>query len=179
MGRAKAFLPFRGGTFLSTLAATLGAFCSPVIAVFGFEGEAAALRVPDGVMPAINANYRLGMLTSLQAGLRALDLNSFDRVLFTPVDHPAVSADTVALLVRTGASIAIPRFNGKRGHPVVVRTGIAREFLTEPAGAKVRDAIDRHADDIFYVDVDDAGTRDDVDDPSVYEALLAREAVRL
>ncbi|MDE3195168.1 MAG: NTP transferase domain-containing protein, partial [Acidobacteriota bacterium] len=74
MGRAKAFLPFRGGTFLSTLAATFGAFCSPVVAVFGFEGEAAARKAPAGVRAAINADYRQGMLTSLQAGLRALDL---------------------------------------------------------------------------------------------------------
>jgi len=39
--------------------------------------------------------------------------------------------------------------------------------------------IDRHAADILYVDVEDPGIRDDVDDPALYEALLAREAARL
>jgi len=179
MGRPKAFLPFRGGTFLSTLADTFAPFCSPVIAVFGFDGEAAATLAPPGVRAVINREYRRGMLTSLQAGLRALAHKFPDRVLFTLVDHPAISSGTVARLMATDAVIAIPRTEGKRGHPVLVRAGIAREFLHEPADAKVRDVIDRHAADILYVDVDDPGIRDDVDDPALYEALLAREAARL
>jgi len=95
------------------------------------------------------------------------------------VDHPATSPETVARLIATDAAIAIPRTGGKRGHPVLVHAGIAQEFLHEPADAKVRDVIDRHAADILYVDVDDPGIRDDVDDPALYEALLAREAARL
>ena len=179
MGRAKAFLPFRGGTFLSTLAGTFLQFCSPVIAVFGFEGDAAAGKAPDGVVPVINREYRVGMLTSLQAGLRALDLRAIDRVLFTLVDHPAVSATTVAALLAKQADIAIPRHDGKRGHPVLMRASVASQYLDEPAGAKVRDVIDRHRDRILYVDVDDPGIHDDVDDPANYQALLAREAARL
>jgi len=179
MGRPKAFLEFRNGTFLSTLAETFGPFASPVVAVFGCDGEAAALRVPAGVMPVINQEYRRGMLTSLQAGLRALHGVSFDRVLFTLVDHPAISPDTVARLIETDADIAIPRLDGKRGHPVLLSRGIADEYLREPASAKARDVIDRHAEHILYLDVDDPGIRDDVDDPSLYEALLAREAARL
>ncbi|HXJ44917.1 MAG TPA: NTP transferase domain-containing protein, partial [Bryobacteraceae bacterium] len=71
MGRAKALLPFRGGTFLSVLAETLGRFADPVIAVFGFDGERVAALAPPGVVATINHNYRDGMLTSLQTGLRA------------------------------------------------------------------------------------------------------------
>jgi CTP:molybdopterin cytidylyltransferase MocA len=179
MGRAKAFLPFRGGTFLSTLAETFGAFCSPVIAVFGFDGDAAALRAPAGVTPVVNRGYRRGMLTSLQAGLRSLDLNPAGRVLFTLVDHPAISRQTIASLLETEAAIAIPRTGGQRGHPVLITSAVAEEYLLEPETAKVRDVIDRHAGRILYVDVDDPGIRDDVDDPAVYQALLAREAARL
>ena len=93
MGRPKAFLPFRGGTFLSTLADTFAPFCSPVIAVFGFDGEAAARRAPTGVTPVINREYRRGMLTSLQAGLRALAEGSPDRVLFTLVPEPKAAKE--------------------------------------------------------------------------------------
>ena len=39
MGRPKALLPFRGGTFISVLAGNPGQFCSPVYAVFGFDAE--------------------------------------------------------------------------------------------------------------------------------------------
>ena len=175
MGRAKAFLPFRDGTFLSTLAETLAPFCSPLIAVFGFDGDAAARLSPPGVTPVINRRYERGMLTSLQAGLR---IAKTDRILFTLVDHPAVTPQTVARLIETHADIAIPRLGGKRGHPVLVSRAIADAFLREPETAMVRDVIDRNADRILYVDVNDPGIRDDVDDPSLYEALLAREAAR-
>ena len=175
MGRAKAFLPFRDGTFLSTLAETLAPFCSPLIAVFGFDGDAAAQLAPHGVTPVINRQFQHGMLTSLQAGLR---IAKTDRILFTLVDHPAVTPQTVARLIATNAEIVIPRFDGKRGHPVLVSRAIADAFLREPETAMVRDVIDRNADRILYVDVNDPGIRDDVDDPSLYEALLAREAAR-
>ena len=174
MGRAKALLPFRDGTFLSVLAETLGRSCAPVIAVFGAPGVME--QAPPNVRAVENARYREGMLTSLQAGLRAL--KEFDRVLFTLVDHPAVLPATVERLLRSGAPIAIPRHDGRRGHPVVVGRGIAEEFLREPGTAEVRAVINRHAADIEYIEVDDPGIQDDVDDPVLYAALLAREAAR-
>jgi molybdenum cofactor cytidylyltransferase len=175
MGRAKALLPFRDGTFLSVLAGTLAPYCAPVVAVFGFEGEAVAAEAPEGVLAVVNRHYRLGMLSSLQAGLRALEYPGAG-VLFTLVDHPAIARATVEELIAAGGDIAIPRIAGKRGHPVLMRAEIALEFLAEPGTSKVRDVIDRHAGAIRYVDVDDPGICDDVDNPAVYEALLAREA---
>jgi CTP:molybdopterin cytidylyltransferase MocA len=176
MGRPKAHLPFRGGTFLSVLRDAFTPFCDPIVAVFGFDGERLAAQAPAGIQTTQNSNYQRGMLTSLQAGLRAL--SDYDQVLFTLVDHPAVCPDTVARLVAAEACIAIPRYAGKRGHPVKLRREIALEYLTEPIGAKARDVIDRHAAEIRYLDVDDPGTREDVDSPDIYEALLAREGAR-
>jgi len=178
MGRPKALLPFRDGTFLSVLAETLSAFCDPVIAVFGFNGDALSQAAPRGVTPVVNPRYREGMLTSLQAGLRTQDLDEVDRVLFTLVDHPAILPSTVATLLASDAPIAIPRLGGKRGHPVIVSAAIAREFLAEPLTAKVRFVIDRHAADIDYLEVSDPGINDDIDDPSLYRSLLEREAAR-
>ena len=176
MGTPKASLPFRGGTFLSVLASTFSAFCRPVIAVFGYEGDRLALQAPAGVLPAINPDYALGMLTSLQAGLRTLaSLGDFDRLFFTLVDHPAVTAATLGKLLTSDAPIVIPRSNGKRGHPVLIDAEIARQFLAAPLSAKVRDTIDRNASVIHYLDVEDTSIHDDIDDPALYRALLARD----
>jgi molybdenum cofactor cytidylyltransferase len=176
MGRPKAFLRFRNGTFLSTIAATLGLRCSPVIAVFGFDAARCMETAgPLRIQAVENPDYQLGMLTSLQAGLRAVPKES-DAVLFTLVDHPAISLSTVDALLRSGTKIAIPRFEGKRGHPVLIRREIVSEFLLEPPASKVRDVIDRHAHEIEYIEVADPGISDDIDDPALYEKLLAREA---
>jgi CTP:molybdopterin cytidylyltransferase MocA len=177
MGRPKAFLPFRDGTFLSHIAATLGRYCSPVIAVFGFDADRLSQMAPPGIATVKNADYALGMLTSLQAGLRAVP-ETRDTVLFTLVDHPAISAATIEALLTCDASIAIPRFQGKRGHPVLIRGQLRAEFLAEPAVSKVRDVIDRHAGEIAYIEVNDPGISEDIDDPALYRQLLAREVTR-
>jgi CTP:molybdopterin cytidylyltransferase MocA len=177
MGQVKAYLPFRGGSFLSVLADTFQPFCETVLAVFGFDGPRLAAMAPAGLRTVINADYQLGMLTSLQAGLRHLQATGgFDRVLFTLVDHPAVASSTIASLLESRAPIAIPRTGGKRGHPVLIDAEIAREFLAEPRTAKVRDTIDRNAVAIEYVEVADTAIHDDIDDPVLYASLLAREA---
>jgi CTP:molybdopterin cytidylyltransferase MocA len=178
MGSPKALLPFRQGTFLSTLAETLGPFCDPVIAVFGFQGDSLCVAAPASVMPVVNRNYDAGMLTSLQTGLRALDLAACTRILFTLVDHPSVSPETIVAILQSDAPIAIPRFNARRGHPVAISSDIAREFLREPVTAKVRNLIDRHAAEIHYIDLQDPGITEDIDDPDLYLQLLQREAAQ-
>ena len=174
MGSPKALLPFRDGTFLSVLARTMGTYCDPVIAVFGHDAARLMALAPPDVRPVGNPQYLKGMLTSLQTGLASLDA---DTILFTLVDHPAVQPSTVEALLRSKAPIAIPRCDGKRGHPVLIRRSIAAEFLLEPETAQVRDVINRHAD-IEYIEVQDPGIRDDIDDPQLYQELLKREAVR-
>lgn len=175
MGRPKAMLPFRGGTFLTAIAGNLGRRCSPVIAVFGFDAVRMSQCAPPGVIPVENPDYAQGMLTSLKAGLRVVP-ESCDAVLFTLVDHPAVLPETVDAVMQSAAPIAIPRCDNRRGHPVLIRRQIARDFLLEPLTSKVRDVIDRHAAEIEYIEVSDPGIWDDIDDPALYEKLLAREA---
>jgi molybdenum cofactor cytidylyltransferase len=167
-------LPFRGGSFISVLAETLGAHCLPVYAVFGSDARQLMTQAPSLVIAVENPDYLQGMLTSLQAGLRAMpDLP--DRILFTLVDHPSVGSDTVRELLRSDAALVMPRYAGKRGHPVIIGREIAREILAEPVSSKLNTVFDRHAAAIHYIDVDDAGVRDDIDDPQLYQALLKRE----
>jgi molybdenum cofactor cytidylyltransferase len=174
MGQPKALLPFRGGSFLSVLAETLSAHCSPICAVFGADAKRLMSMAPPSVLAAENPNYAEGMLTSLQAGLLALG-NLPDRALFTLVDHPAVAPATVRALLDSTAGIAIPKFHDKRGHPVVIRRRIAEEILAEPSSSKLNAVMDRHASEIHYLDLDDAGITDDIDDPAAYRNLLSRE----
>jgi molybdenum cofactor cytidylyltransferase len=146
--------------------------------VFGFEAESLIASAPASVIAVKNPDYELGMLTSLQAGLRAMPTPPA-RVLFTLVDHPAIESATVFTLLQTDALIAMPRFAGKRGHPVMIGREIAEEILAEPVTSRLNHVLDRHAGEIQYLDVDDPGVRDDIDDPQLYSDLLAREGVRV
>ncbi len=178
MGAPKALLELAGETFLDRLIALFHAHCSPVVVVTGYDAgnvEAGVRRARQAHFVR-NAAYRLGQLSSLQCGLRALPEDS-EGVLFTPVDYPAIQAGTVARLVERFKRrvphelIVVPRCAGRRGHPVLCARELFSEILALPAEAQARDVIRRYREATAYVDVEDAGVLEDADDPAAYERL--------
>jgi molybdenum cofactor cytidylyltransferase len=172
MGSPKALLRYGTETFLDTLTALFGGRCAPVIVVLGAhanEIRAAAARPATFV---INADYALGMTTSLQCGLRAVPPEA-DGVLFTLVDHPAASRATIdAVLVRTPSILRVPRYGGKRGHPIWFSRELIPEFLALPPDGPAREVVARHVDRTDYLDLDDPGIVADIDSPEDYRALI-------
>ncbi len=176
MGSPKALLEFQGETFLDRLIGIFSRHCSPVIAVLGAERD----RIRSGLQRASeaciveNPDYHRGQISSMQCGLRAVPANG-EGVLFTLVDHPAVQPATVAALVapENTAVIRIPRYGGRRGHPVFFSKHLVPEFLALAHSSSAKDVIGRHAGEVFYLDVDDPGVLADVDDPEAYRRLVA------
>jgi molybdenum cofactor cytidylyltransferase len=174
MGSPKALLDFRGETFLDRLIGLFSEFCAPVVVVVGCEAERirAGVRSPERAMFAENADYRRGQLSSMQCGLRMIP-SITEGVLFTLVDHPNVQPSTIAaLLGKPRSLIAIPRFQGRRGHPMFFTSELIPEFLELPPDSQAKQVVNRRPDRIRYVDVADPGILDDVDDPAAYSRLL-------
>jgi len=177
MGFPKALLELSGETFLDRLIRTFAADCAPVVAVLGAEAERvrSGLRAADRASIVVNPDYRRGQITSMQCGLRAVPAHARG-VLFTLVDHPAVREITIRELLAQAAPIAIPRFGGRRGHPVYFARDLVPEFLALASDSSAKTVIERHAAQIRYVDVDDPGILDDVDDPEAYRRLVRNHA---
>lgn len=176
MGSPKALLQYGGESFLDTLTHLFGQRCAPVIVVLGAHAAEirAAARRPATFVE--NADYARGMTTSLQCGLRAAPADAAG-VLFTLVDHPAASPATLdALLAPMDPDrpplIRVPRYRGKRGHPIWFARGLIREFLALPADGPARDVVARYVDRTEYLDLDDPGIVADIDNPEDYRALL-------
>lgn len=171
----KALLQYRGETFFTRLQRILLTHCHPVVVVLGFHAESLRPLLAPGVIEALNPDPDQGMLSSLQTGLKAIQS---DRTLFLPLDYPAVEDSTVAALaaVPAACTLALPRFEGKRGHPVLIDQSVARRILSlDPtSGAQARDVIRPLYDGAHFVDVADPGILMDVDTPGDYESLLAR-----
>src|SRR4051794_26416570 len=167
MGRTKALLEYHGDTFLGNLVRLFQPLCETVIVVLPPRG----LACPAGVLCAVNPAPERGMLTSLQCGLRAVP-DAVQFVFFTPVDLPVIQASTVAALAEsTRAKIAVPRYHGRRGHPVLITREVIPEFLALPQSAQARDVVERHAAEIEYIDTDDPAILMDVDEPADYARL--------
>jgi len=123
----------------------------------------------------VNPNWLAGMTTSLQCGLLAVPAEA-DGVLFTLVDHPAVSPATVdALLAPSGAEAAplirVPRYQGRRGHPIWFAKELIPEFLALPETGAARDVVRSHAAGTEFLDTEDPGILADIDDAEAYRNL--------
>lgn len=175
MGRPKALLEYRGETFVGRLIRVLEKFCDPVIVVLGHNAD--ALREHIGANVVINPDPERGQLSSLQTALAGIDSD----FLFIPVDCPTVREETVSRLIRelspvlmdraVARCVVIPRYHGKRGHPVCIARSLREEFLALPPTAETRAAIDAHSDRICYLDVDDPGVLADIDDAEAYRKI--------
>jgi CTP:molybdopterin cytidylyltransferase MocA len=192
MGRPKALLDYRGETFLARLVRIFSAVCDPVIVALGEHEQngAAAIRphVPAAARVVVNPDPGRGQLSSLQIALAEVPREAAG-FLFTLVDCPAVSEPTAAAVKQAfeqrpaGCSVVIPKYHGKRGHPVCAATALIEEFLALPPTAETREVINRYAQPesggVLYLDVDDPGVLVDADDPAGYARLTGMPLERV
>jgi molybdenum cofactor cytidylyltransferase len=176
MGFPKALLRFGEENFLDTLTGLFAARCAPVIVVLGAGAE--RIRA-EAVRPAtfvVNPDYQRGMTTSLQCGLRAVPPEA-EGVLFTLVDHPAVSPATFdALLAAPRPLLRVPRYGDERGHPIWFSRELIPEFLEIPVGGAANEVVHRHRPDTQFLDLEDPGVVADIDDPAAYRNLVGQTA---
>jgi molybdenum cofactor cytidylyltransferase len=176
MGSPKALLRYQGQTFLDTLIALFAVRCSPVVVVLGAQADEIRRGLTHEAAFVINPDYRTGQTSSMQCGLRAVPPDA-DGVLFTLADHPAVAASTIdALLAPPRPFLRVPRFEGRRGHPVWFSRALISEFLAMPADGAARDIVYRHVHQTEYIDGNDPGIVADIDDPAAYRALIGAGA---
>jgi CTP:molybdopterin cytidylyltransferase MocA len=172
MGAPKALLDYRGETFLQRLVRLFSARCSSVTVVLG---AAAEIPVPSPARSVVNTAWRDGQTSSMQCGLRAIPPDA-DGVLFTLVDHPAVEPATIDALLAATGTLRIPRFDGRRGHPIWFSRDLISELLAVPPDGAARDVIRARYPEAQFVDVDDPGILADIDDRAAYETLLGARA---
>lgn len=80
-----------------------------------------------------NYDHYLGQLSSIKVGLKA-SAQSTQGSMILPVDCPFVTAETIDRLAKhfltTRATILIPTFNGRKGHPPVLHQRLKEKILS-------------------------------------------------
>ncbi len=173
MGSDKALLRHGDTTFLEHLIGLLVARVAPVVVVLGHNADRirTAVAPRPGLEFVVNAYYKAGQLSSLQAGIAALPREA-PAALVALVDHPAVAASTLdALLAHASAPLVVPRYQGRRGHPVVFSRALLDELAALPPSATAKQVVAAHP--ALYLDVDDPGVLRDIDTPADYQALAS------
>jgi molybdenum cofactor cytidylyltransferase len=177
MGRAKAALPLGGGdTFLTRIVRTFrDAGVDDVIVVVGHEADAiAASFAPSGLAArfVVNAAYDRGQLSSLLAGLAAIDRPGVAAALVTLVDVPLVSSFTVRAVVEryrvSRAPIVRPTWGARHGHPLLIDRSLFDALRAADSAAGAKPIVRAHASSAGDLVVDDEGAFIDIDTEEDY-----------
>ncbi len=177
MGTDKALLTYRGRAFLETILTTLReAGLSRITVVLGHHASEIQRAVDlGGAEVVINRDYHQGQTSSLQAGLKALEGTEPEAIVLCLVDHPAISAETVRVLLATfrqsGSPVVIPTYRGQRGHPVLMGRVLFAELKTLSHGEGANTVVRKYRQATQFVEVQDPGIVVDVDDPETYGQL--------
>ena len=107
----------------------------------------------------------------------ALPEGQTDGLILFLVDHPLVKAAMVDKLVtifmiRTGP-IVVPKFRGKRGHPVIFAQRLYGELLDAPQNEGARAVVWAHAEEVLEIPTDEEGVVLNLNDPATLQRALA------
>ena len=175
MGQPKALLSIGGQTFIERIVDALRkAGLQNIIVVLGHDAEAMRQKIAHlPVTILVNPDYKKGQLSSLRVAIRYLLPN--DRcggLLVHLVDHPYIEAALVNLLIErfedSGKLIAVPRFHGKRGHPVIFARSLFDELLNAPEDQGAKAVVNAHRDETLEIETEDEGITLDIDTPELY-----------
>jgi len=184
MGSPKALLPISGVPFIEEIVRALkGTKIDRIIVVLGHHAEEIQKRIAHlPVTFVVNRDYAKGQLSSLIVAIRSLaaekTTEKIDGVLVHLVDHPFISPALVDHMIdrfyETKKLIVIPRYGGRRGHPVIFSSRLFPELLSAPLekGAKV--IVHAHRDETLEIETDFAGVTIDIDTPEEYRQYLGR-----
>jgi molybdenum cofactor cytidylyltransferase len=185
MGRPKALLPIDGVRFIEKIVTTLKATrVGQIVVVLGHNVNELRRTMSDlPVDLVINPDYKRGQLTSLRAAIHSIetgrDPERVDGILVHLVDHPYINAELVNLMIdrfyETKKLIVVPRYQNRRGHPVIFSRALFAELLAAPLDQGAKAVVHAHRDDTLEIDTNDEGAIIDIDTPEEYRRHVKGE----
>jgi molybdenum cofactor cytidylyltransferase len=174
MGKPKMPLPWGSTTVLGIVLRVIGAAgAEDTVVVTGAARDAVkAICHEAGVRTVENPDYESGeMLSSLKAGLQGVH-PAAQAALVVLGDQPGIQEPVVRAVLRchreSGASLVVPSYQRRRGHPWLIGQEWWPEILGMQWPETPRDFLNRHSGAIHYVEADTPSILQDIDTPEEY-----------
>jgi CTP:molybdopterin cytidylyltransferase MocA len=145
-----------------------------LVAGHRYEETKASINRQD-VTIIYNPDYEKGMFSSIQAGVRNLKPD-YQAFFILPVDIPLVKQTTIGQIVDEWLAdpdkIIYPTFDGKRGHPPLIPSGLIPDILRWEKEGGLKAFLKTHGKSALEVPVNDGNILMDIDTPEDYKKLL-------
>lgn len=179
MGKPKQLMPFGRITIVErSIDNFLHSKVDEVIVVLGHKAEGVMGEIANRpVKIAINHAYRQGISTSIRTGLNLIDERA-QGIMLALADQPRIDSKTINRLIEEfynhDKGIAIPTYQGKRGHPVIFSIKYKEQLLRLKGDIGGRQIIDHHHDDVLEVPVNCEGVCIDIDTVASYHLEISK-----
>lgn len=175
MGAFKPLLPFGKQTVIESCIDYLRqGGVETIVVVLGHRAEEVRTRISHlNVVCAVNSDPTSEMNVSVAIGVRELPQTA-NATLIALADHPAVPPTVVSTLIeawRNGASLVIPTWQNRGGHPVLVDLRYRAELQNLDPNRGLRALFDAHRDELKRVPVESPYVARDMDTWDDYSAL--------
>jgi len=154
-------------TVLERVIETLRTVCEKIVVVGGHNFNVIKKITDkfDRVTLVENKDYPLGMFSSVKRGTSEMDTDFF----LIPGDYPLIKESTYRKMQDSDGEFIVPVYNGRRGHPVLIRKNLISRLNEEPVESNLKAFRDRC--EVAFIDIDDEGILMDIDTMSDYENI--------
>ena len=168
-GTNKMILDIKGKTVIERCIMGMYDLCSRIIIVGGhrIDDIKDILDIYPKVELIYNPDYLNGMFSSVKKGLIHVVGNRF---FLIPGDYPAISKKTYEKMLEIDEDIVVPVHNGKKGHPLLMKTYLVEELLKDDSLCTLREFVSKKG--FTSVDVNDCGILMDIDTLADYKRVL-------
>lgn len=129
----------------------------------------------SSVLFCTNRNYKKGMLSSIQQGVKSIPPGS-DGCLVVLGDQPMITPEIIDSIIdaysNTQKGIVVPVYEKRRGHPVLIDRKYWNDIDALDPEVGLRDLIWKFPDDITEVEIDEEAIVRDIDDRDDYRYEL-------
>lgn len=182
MGSPKALLPIGSKTFIEQIVASLEkSKVGKIVIVLGHNAEGIRSQVAHlRVTWVVNQDYAKGQLSSLIAAVRSLQKPAcapqVDGILVHLVDHPFLDSRLVNEMIdrfyESKKLIVVPRYQGRRGHPVIFSKALFAELLRAPLEEGAKGVVHAHRDETLEIETGEEGVTVDIDTQDEYRKFV-------
>lgn len=130
----------------------------PIVVVTGEQAEEVERHLAEyGVVFLRNERYKeTQMFESAKLGLAYLE-GKVDRVVFTKVDVPLFTTQTVKYLLTREEKIVSPVYEGKTGHPICIHASLIPDILSYEGTNGMKGFLHATQEERAWVEVEDQG----------------------